>query len=245
MNDLKILLIDMELSYATYFKYPTKKPVYDSPDNIIDEQFCVCVAWKWHHESSVYSLAVKKPHKDLEIAKKLHKLFDEADVIVAHNGDAFDIKHAHTLFAKHGLTPVGKKKTIDTLKVARKYFNFSGNSLGKLLRLFNIGDKDEKPDWKLLTLGDKKEIEKAEKYCRMDVIGLENIFVKLRPFMHDYPTLRAYREVPEQCDMCGCKTLRNKGVSWRSGNKYVKRIKCLNEECGYEHKIPVQVSKGV
>ena len=240
MNGLKILLMDMELSYATYFKFPSKKPVYDSPDNIISEQYCVCAAWKWHHETSVYSLSVKKPHDDLAIAKKLHKLFDEADVIVAHNGDAFDIKHANTLFKKHGLTPITDKKTIDTLKLARKYFAFSGNSLGKLLRLFNIGDKDEKPDWKLLTVGDKKEIKKAEKYCRTDVIGLEKIFVELRPFMKNYPTLRANRDRPVECDMCGCKKLHSVGVCWRSGNKFVQRIRCTNPKCGYEHKIPLK-----
>lgn len=238
MKELKILLVDLELSYAIGYFFPSKREQYISARQIKNHQWCVCIAWKWAHEVSTYTLSVKRKGDDREIAKKLWKLFDESDVIVAHNGDAFDIKWANTLFIKHGLSPVSESKSIDTLKVARRYFNFAGNSLGDLLRYFKLGDKDEKPDWQLLTEGDMSEIKKATKYCKVDVLGLEKIFVKLRPYIKNFPTLRAKKAMPTECDACGCKAIQKRGVIW-IGGRNLHRMKCMNLECGHEHKIPL------
>lgn len=242
MRELKTLLVDLELSYAIGYFFPSKKPQFMSARQIKQHQFCVCAAWKWEHEVSVYSMAVDKRRNDKSIAKKLHELFTEADIIVAHNGDAFDIKHANTMFIKHGLSPIPERKSIDTLKVARKYFAFAGNSLGDILRYFKIGDKEEKPDWQLLTEGDESEIKKAVKYCKVDVLGLEKVLLKLRPYIRNYPTLRQKNKRPEECDACKCKVIEARGTSWRANGQFIQRYKCAG--CGHEHKIPVS-KKGV
>ena len=196
-------------------------------------------AWKWHDEVSTYVIKItddKKRFKknfrdDYIIAVKLHELMTEADIIVAHNGDAFDIKHSNTMFRKHGLGPIPETKSIDTLKVARKYFAFPGNSLDSLAKRFGGLGKNQKPDWAKMTLGDEKEINIAAKYCRNDVIELERVFTEIKPYIRRYPALRHVDAEITECHACGSKLIHHRGPGF-DGVKMYQRVKC--NECGHE-----------
>jgi len=243
-NAIKTLLLDIEVSYAIYYAFPSKREQYLSPKNIIHDQFCICAAWKWEHQVSKHNVKItddKKRFKknfrdDFVVAKKLHELITEADVVVAHNGDAFDMKWANTLFRKHGLGPVPEKKTIDTLKAARKHFMFAGNDLDTLSKRFGGDGKNQKPDWKKLTDGDAAEIAKAAKYCMNDVLELERVFLELRPYMKNLFKPRDKKESShygiECCDSCGSKRIHNKGLAVDKSGKQYPRIRC--NECGHE-----------
>lgn len=247
MTDLKILLLDLELTFAVYYAYPSKREQFLSASNIIHDQFCTCAAWKWHHEASTYVIKItdnKRKFKedfrdDFIIAKKLHDLMEEADVIVAHNGDNFDIKHANSLFLKHGLGPIPKRKSIDTLKVARKYFAFPGNSLDQLSKRFGSVGKNRKPNWHKMTDGDAKEINIAAKYCKNDVIELEKIFVEIKPYIDNFPHIKQSKR-PEECECCGSKRIQSRGQSF-SNNKLQSRYVCM--ECGHNHLCNVKNGK--
>lgn len=239
-DGLKILLADTEWSYAKGYFFPQKKEQYIRADQIEFEQWCPCASYKWHHETSVYSVKVlddKKRFKkdfrdDYIIAKRLHDLIEEADIVVAHNGDSFDWKHANGLFLKHGLGPVPERKSLDTLKICRKHFRFSGNDLDSLSRRFGGRGKADKPDWKELTDGLPAAILKAAKYCDHDVLELERVFVEIRPFIRKFPHIGALGEITE-CRACRSKRLRNKGADYDGFRQY-KRITCL--DCGHHMK---------
>jgi hypothetical protein len=136
-RELKTLIVDMEISYSLYFAFPSNKPQFLNSHQLFRRAFVPCFSWKWGHQSTVHVESVLDNNKqykndymnDYALAVKLHTLMDEADIIVAHNADRFDIKQANTLFIDHGLGQVGEYKSVDTLKVARKYFAFEGNSL--------------------------------------------------------------------------------------------------------------------
>lgn len=234
--EIKILLLDLELTFAVYYAYPSKREQYLSDKNIIHDQFCTCAAWKWAHEKSTHVVKITDDKKwskknfrnDYIVAKKLHALMTEADVIVAHNGDNFDIKHANTLFRKHGLGPVPETKSIDTLKVARKYFAFPGNSLDSLAKRFGSKGKNKKPNWYKMTDGDKKEIDIAAKYCKNDVKELEIIFKELRPYIVNYPQLK-HKSSPFKCVKCGCTESIKGGTKLFAGGRY-NRHQCKG--CG-------------
>lgn len=239
-NQLKILLIDLELTYALFYAYPESREQYLPAKNIKHHQFCPCAAWKWHHEISKYSVKITDDPKrfkknfrdDYIVAKKLHDLMTEADVIVAHNGDAFDIKHSNTLFSKHGLGPVPETKSIDTLKAARKYFKFAGNDLDSLSRRFGGPGKAERPDWKIVTEGNADEINRAARYCMKDVVELERVFINIRSFIRRLPYLAKAGDVTE-CHACGSKRVQKRGGGF-DGRKPYTRVRCV--ECGHEHK---------
>lgn len=239
-NTIKTLLLDIELSYAIYYAFPSKKPQFLSARNIIQHQFCPIVCYKWDHQINVQSVSIlddmqaftKDFRNDYVVAKKMHDLFEEADLICAHNGDSFDIKHINTLFIKHGLPPVSEKKSIDTLKAARKYFAFAGNGLDDLLRFFKLGEKGEKPDWLLMSAGDIAEIKKGIKYCKKDVMGLQKIFDKIKPYMRRLPMIKGIGAVSE-CAACRSGRLVSKGRGFNGSTMY-QRIKC--GDCGHEMK---------
>ena len=244
-QELKVLLFDTELSYGIYYAFPSKKPQFLSSKNIIHQQFMPCAAWQWAHEVSRYVVKITDDQKrfkkdfrdDYIVAKKMHDLMSEADVLVAHNGDAFDIKHLNVLFRRHKLGPIPEKKSVDTLKAARKYFNFAGNDLDSLSKLFGGKGKNRKPCWFKLTEGNEKEISLAATYCKNDVAELERVFIEIRPYIRNLPKIRSpviknnYGII--QCDACGSKRLHNKGLEGGGGKPY-PRVKC--SECTHEMK---------
>lgn len=231
-DDLKILLMDLELTFAIYYAYPSKREQYLSADNIIHDQFCACAAWKWLNEKCTHCVKItddKKKFKenfrnDFAVASALHKVMSEADVIVAHNGDKFDIKHANVFFDKHGLGPIPPQKSIDTLKIAKKYFNFPGNSLDQLAKRFGFKGKNKKPNWYKMTDGDEKEINRAAIYCKNDVNELEKIFLRLRPFIQNYPALGRKYTKPCCCEKCKSKNIAPNGSVLRGVGRIRKYI---------------------
>ena len=78
---------------------------------------------------------------DFFLVKDLRNLFDEADVLIAHNGDRFDVRKAQARMVAYSMKPPSRYQTIDTLKAARKYFKFESNRLNDLGQYLGIGKK--------------------------------------------------------------------------------------------------------
>lgn len=164
----------------------------------------------------------------------------QADVVIAHNGDDFDIKFANTLFITHGLGPIPEKKSLDTLKAARKYFRFAGNDLDSLSKRFGGAGKVDKPDWIRLTESDSDEIEKAANYCMDDVMELERVFINIRPYMRNLVKRRGTDGLYgiAECDACKSLRLHFKGLGG-VGKSVYPRVRCA--ECGHEHKGDIKI----
>ena len=96
---------------------------------------------------------------------------DESFVLLAHNGDKFDIKKFNAACIKHDLPPVQERQTIDTLKQARKHFRFDSNRLDYLGRFLEVGEKMETGGytlWNDIVQAKYPEVGKAPDYDRMD-----------------------------------------------------------------------------
>src|SRR5690606_21341820 len=89
----------------------------------------------------------KNKTDDTNLIRDLWKLFDEADILIAHNGDAFDKKKANTRFWAAGLKPPSDYKTIDTLKAARRVFKLDSNRLDAIGEFLRIGGKLPTTGW--------------------------------------------------------------------------------------------------
>src|SRR6202007_1093580 len=81
------------------------------------------------------------PYNDLHVLQVLHSVLAEADVIVAHNGDKFDIKFTEARMLIQGLPPLPPIQKIDTLKVAKDRFMFNSNKLDYLGQILKVGRK--------------------------------------------------------------------------------------------------------
>lgn len=175
-----------------------------------------------------YQYDPNDPHNDKELVTDLWKLFNEADVIIGHNGDKFDIKKANTRFIEHGLPPPAPYKTVDTLKVARKYFGFNSNKLDDLGRRLGVGRKIKHSGfdlWLGCIRGELASWKKMKSYNRQDVVLLERVYLKLRPWIENHPPTS---EDPAECPCGGL--YKKRGSSLLKGGKRRQRFQC--KKCG-------------
>jgi len=233
-NNCKILLLDLESTPLLSFTWG----LYDqniSYNHVVQDWHLLCWSAKWLFDSEVMSdvLTVEeaKKHNDKRVAGSIWKLMDEANVIIAHNGNHFDLKKFNARFIKHGLTPPASYQTIDTLLVARNSFGFTSNKLDDLCEYFGIPKKtDTNFDlWKRCFFAEKEALDEMVFYNRNDVSILEELYIKLRPWIKGHPNLNLWNE--STISVCpNCKgSIDFKGDYYTPLNRY-DAFKCLH--CG-------------
>ena len=113
-------------------------------------------------------------------------VMQEADEIIAHNGDRFDEKWIRTRCAYHGINAMPKYKTLDTLKKAKGGFLFPSNRLDEIGKYLGVGRKIKvEPDlWKEVWQENNREsLKRMVDYCDQDVVLLEDVFNVLNPYI--------------------------------------------------------------
>ena len=170
------------------------------------------VAWKWLGEKRTYVMGLDdyegyKPgdRDDSALAWLIHDLFDEADIAITHNGNSFDQPKARTRMAVHHLPPHRPFKEVDTLKVARKVFAFTSNTLEDLCRQLGLDHKGKVgfDVWVGCMEGDPKAWATMKKYNRQDVKILEELYFTLLPWMTTHPNMALIADRPDACPKCG------------------------------------------
>jgi hypothetical protein len=181
------------------------------------------VAYQWLNEKTEVIACDNFTEKQL--LTKLYKLLDEAEIVVAHNGDSFDIKKINARFIVHKFTPPSPYKTIDTKKVAKSVAAFDSNSLNNLGIDMSEGEKIKHRGfdmWEGCMAGKKRDWYDMKRYNKKDVVLLQSIFLRLRPWMKRYP------EEYEAC-RCGSNRFEKRGTR-RTKTSVYARIRCLS--CG-------------
>lgn len=236
----RVLVFDIETS-------PNISYVWGQYDqNVIahvQESYLLSVAYKWLGDADVQVMSLPdyrgyKPNTpcDKGLAKDLWKLFDEADVIVAHNGDAFDIKKANTRFIYHGFDPPSDYRTVDTLKLAKRFFRFNSNKLDDLGNYLGIGRKVPHTGFSLwlgCLNGDRGSWDLMCKYNMGDVELLENVYFKLRTWYGaKHPNL-ATMAGKVGCPVCKSEQSQKRGFSYTNLMK-VQRLQCKSCNTYYQ-----------
>ena len=157
-----------------------------APENIIRERAIICISYKWEGESQVYSLRWRKGC-DKQLLKTFMKVALQADELVAHNGDRYDIKWIAARCLIHGLEAYPEWKTVDTLAIARRRFELNSYRLDYIAQLLlGKGEgkiKTEFAWWLNITLNNCEEsLDKMVHYCEKDVVILERVWKRLEPF---------------------------------------------------------------
>jgi hypothetical protein len=222
MNMPRIVLWDVENSHNLAAVFQLKHNDYINADNIVRERFLICAAWKELGVPKVHSVSVlddaklfkREPFNDRHVITTLHKVLSEADVLVAHNGDEFDLKLTKGRMLVHGLPPLPPILTIDTLKTARSQFLLNANNLNYLGNLLGVGQKKPtKPGlWLQVLRGDRKAIADMVAYNRGDVELLERVFNKLRPYMPNHVNRELFGQAEGACPRCGSLHIQKRGL---------------------------------
>lgn len=218
-DETKILLYDIETapSIGAYFQ------LYKEGNIIWTEKhwYILSFAYKWLNKKGVNVLALpdfdtykKEPENDKLLVKELWKLFNESDVIIAHHGVAFDTKKSNARFIYHGLPPPEPYKEVDTRRIAKQYFKFDSNKLDDLGDYLNLGRKLRTGGlelWRDCLKGNLKAWNTMKKYNKGDVVLLEKIYLKLRPYIKNHPNRALIEGKKIACPNCGSLRVNKRG----------------------------------
>jgi DNA polymerase elongation subunit (family B) len=222
----RILVLDIETAPIKAYVWRLWKQDI-STGAILSDYFMIGWAAKWLSEDNMMSQCLSSKEilmeDDCRIVETLWHLLNQADIVIAHNGERFDIPRIRSRFLVHGLPPTTHYSQIDTLKVAKKEFGFSSNKLDYLAQMLGIDGKivTGLDLWVRCMQGDEVALKQMELYNRHDVEILEDVYMRLRPYIKSHPNLNLYNEDLEaSCPSCGGKDLAYGGYYYTQTGKY-------------------------
>lgn len=205
-----ILVLDIETAPLKAFVWSRwKQNIY--LDQTISEWFMLTWSAKWLGSPEVMSEKLTGvealEENDKRIVTKLWNLLNDADIVIAHNGDKFDIPKINSRCIINELPPASFYQQIDTKKIASKQFGFSSNKLDALATYFGFPNKikTEMQLWVDCVNGSDVALENMRVYNDEDVIILEKVYMRLRPYIKNHPNVTLYDDVadPNRCPTCG------------------------------------------
>lgn len=238
MSRPKVLLWDIETSLQPVAIFQLAHNDWIDPSSILAERYIICAAWKWEDESRVHAVSVaddrkrydKNPHDDRHVIEKLHSILSQADVIIHHNGDSFDRKWVETRALVHGFQALPPIPSVDTYKIAKSRFYLNSNKLDYIGQLLNVGRKVKTSPglWMRVLNGEKKAVQEMVEYNKQDVLLLEAVFNKLKPYAANLPSLELFGNT-EGCPRCGSDHIQSRGTH-RAITRTYTRLQC--QSCG-------------
>jgi|1_EtaG_2_1085319.scaffolds.fasta_scaffold01502_3 RNA polymerase subunit RPABC4/transcription elongation factor Spt4 len=232
----KILVFDIESSPMVTYSWQAKTR-YITPDKVISDWFVICWSAKWLFDDEIINCSVTEEEAlekdDKRVVGELWKLLNEADIVIAHNGDNFDIRKMNARFAKHKMNLPSPYSSIDTYKSARKRLNLSYYRLSYIAEYFGLTQKKQDTNFKMWVdclNGDKSALDKMQGYCDQDIRVLEDVYLYLRPYIQPHPNLGLYiEEESNMCPSCASTDLDKCGTYATTVNLY-EAYRCKN--CG-------------
>jgi len=155
-----------------------------SIDQIIKSTEMLCFGARWGGTKKVIFKSVHHDGKEAML-KELHKLMEEADVLVGWNSAAFDHKHINREFLENGMQPPSPVKDLDLMSGVKANFQFPSNKLDYVAQKLGVGAKVKHSGFKLwldCMAGNKKAWEEMKKYQIQDVNLLIDLYDLLLPW---------------------------------------------------------------
>ena len=209
-HEVRILIYDIETSpILGYFWGLFKQNI--GINMVKEDWFVMTWAAKWFGEERIYSDSCwnhgfdpnDKKDCDREVIQSLWDLIDEADIIVAHNGNRFDIKKVTARAITLGIKPHKPVKLVDTMLIAKGAGAFTSNKLDWLAqelcgqRKIDTGGFEL---WADCLDGCEEAWSKMLEYNINDVSILENVYVALAPYDKRAPSFMTH--VPSTITRC-------------------------------------------
>jgi DNA polymerase III alpha subunit (gram-positive type) len=199
----------------------------------------LAVAFKWYDQPKTYVKTILDYQKvgmldDKPLIADFKEIYATADYTVAHYGKRFDKKFLNTKCLKHRLGPLPEIPMIDTCQVAWDNFLMHSNRLAAWLEY--LGCEHEKKamrtdDWLHAAHGCAKAMKAVKERAKFDVLGLEEVFREMRPWIRNEPARNLFGDcgpVPV-CISCGGDRLQHRGYSVTRTRRYA-RLHC--QSCG-------------
>jgi DNA polymerase elongation subunit (family B) len=198
--------------------------------NVIENAKIICICYKWSHQDKVYYLKWDKTQCDKKILEKFISVMDKADEVIGHNSDRFDTKWLRTRAMFHNIDMIPDYKSIDTLKQARQLLNMPSNRLDSIGKYFELGQKleNETDLWhKVWRENNQAALMRMVKYCKQDVVLLEQFFNKLNKYIKPKSHTTGLKQ---DCPECGSDNVKLWGFHYSPSGTKKQRCRC--NDCG-------------
>ena len=200
----------------------------------------LCMSYKWLGDKSITTIRIrdgknfiKDKTDDSFIVKQASRLFEEADVVVAHFGTFFDEPYLRTRLLMTNCPSLPPAKLVDPWKTAKKKLRLHSNRLDSIFEAFDIDAKKPKLKlkiWDKAATGDIKALKYVEHRCICDVDALAKVFLKFRPFMLELPNMAVVEGKESACPRCGIdRKMTKRGYYLTKSGKH-SRFQC--QSCG-------------
>jgi DNA polymerase elongation subunit (family B) len=240
-NFPRILIVDIETSPIISYTWG----LFDQNvalNQVVEDWHLLSYSAKFLNEKKVYykdQSKAKNISNDKPLLEDLWNLLDASDIVIGQNSTSFDIKRIKARMLIHGMQPPSSFKQIDTMRIAKKYFNFTSNKLEYLSK--KLCKKHKKLThkkfpgfelWKECLKGNKAAWAEMKKYNIQDILATEELYNKLQPWDSSI-NFNVYSDSVENVCACGSTSFIKKGYKFTSVGKY-QRYKCT--KCGSEAK---------
>lgn len=198
----------------------------------------LCIGWKWHGQKHIHVPTILGGGTDMLDDKQLVEEFAgvlaECDYHVTWYGDRFDKKMIQAKLIRYGLAPLAPKPSLDLWRTARRHFNLHSNRLAVWQQYLNVQYEKTAIDfdvWRQAGMGNKTAIKEVVRHCKLDVLVLEEVFNKMRPWIAEEPARKLFNpaELPFACISCGSTHLTKQGFKVARTRRY-QQWKC--QGCG-------------
>lgn len=178
----------------------------------------------------------KALNDDSQLIKAFEDVYNSAEVTVAHFGGFFDLPFLQTRRLIHGMQTLDRIPMVDTWRIAKKRLRFGSNRLERILEV--LGCPYQKTPvklsvWALARCGDKKAISYVVEHNRLDVLVLDWVYRKLKPFWEHHPAVVPKGE-GRVCNKCGSESVKSHGRRYLTENNIFQRLRCGS--CGHTWK---------
>ena len=238
MNKVRVLLLDIESAPGLGWFFDFKREY-----NIVEvkqQPFLLSIAWQWLDEATIHVKTIRDfkekneytDEDDYELCGLIHDLFEKAEVIVAHNGRAFDTKFVNARLIKHRFSPPSPYQIADTLTMHRSVANVPSHRLDYLARYYNLGAKlphSGKDTWLGCLRNDRESWNVMVRYNRHDVLLLRELYLLIRGWPKAHPNL-ARITGNNVCPRCHSTRIHRRSKPYYTMTREVARYSCL--DCG-------------
>jgi hypothetical protein len=229
----RILLFDLETAPTTAYIWGRFDQTV-AQKQVVKEGYILTYSAKWLGEDTIISNRITTQYDDSGLVKELAELFDQADIVVAHNAIRFDVPLLKTRMIALGLQPPLPSKIVDTLRIAKAEFRFPSNSLDNIAAYLGLPRKMSHSGFELWTRCMAMEDEAFEEmleYNVQDVVVLEQLYLRLRHWSKTHPNIALLEPSGvARCVCCGSTDLKNVNKLFHTTTASYEMVSC--GDCG-------------
>jgi uncharacterized protein YprB with RNaseH-like and TPR domain len=236
----RILVIDIETSPIMSYHWR----LFDENigiDQILEDSTIISFGAKWIGDPKMIYMdtggrGAGKVRDDKPLMGPLWNLLNDADIVVAQNGQAFDVKRINARLIYHRMPPYSPVRQVDTLLTSKRLFKFTSNKLEWVAPHLTDVQKSKHPKfpgielWKECLKDNPEAWKEMKKYNLLDVIACEKVYLQQLPWNDRHPNVSTYDWRAElACPRCNSHALEAEGYRVLQAGVYAQ-YRC--QDCG-------------